>query len=142
MPVKMRIPHETKFPEVIQVPYSSTFVKITAVHMCITFTSKVFKIQRSKTWVRIRFNGTLDLHKYNYFLLTSSSCSAHEPIINPYPGPNESGLHAPTPCFQYPFLYYLTIYALIQQVLSLLQAFLPKSVCVPLFSMYITHIKI
>ena len=42
MLVKMRIPHETKLPSVIQVPYSSMFVKITIVHVCITFTSKVF----------------------------------------------------------------------------------------------------
>ena len=33
---------ETKLPSVIQVPYSSTFVKITTVHMRITFASKVF----------------------------------------------------------------------------------------------------
>ena len=31
-----------KLLSVIQVPYSSTFVKITAVHMLITFASKVF----------------------------------------------------------------------------------------------------
>ena len=42
MLVKTRILHETKLPSVIQVPYSSTFVKITAVHVHITFTSKVF----------------------------------------------------------------------------------------------------
>ena len=42
MLVKTRIPHETKLPSVIQVPYSSTFVKITAVHVRITFVSKVF----------------------------------------------------------------------------------------------------
>ena len=65
MLVKTRIPHETKLPSVIQVPYSSMFVKITAVHMRITFASKVFfKIWRSKTWVRIRFDGALDSHKY------------------------------------------------------------------------------
>ena len=65
MLVKMRIPHETKLPSVIQVPYSSAFIKITAVEVCITFASKVFfKIQRSKTWVRIRFDGALDLCKY------------------------------------------------------------------------------
>ena len=42
MLVKTRNPHETKLPSVIQVPYSSMFVKITAVHMHITFASKVF----------------------------------------------------------------------------------------------------
>ena len=42
MLVKTRIPHETKLPSVIQVPYSSTFVKITTVHVRITFVSKVF----------------------------------------------------------------------------------------------------
>ena len=31
-----------KLPSVIQVPYSSTFVKITIVHVSITFASKVF----------------------------------------------------------------------------------------------------
>ena len=41
MLVKTRIPHETKLPSVIQVPYSSTFVKITVVHVRITFMSKV-----------------------------------------------------------------------------------------------------
>ena len=44
MLMKMRILHETKLPSVIQVPYSSIFVKITAVHVRITFASKmVFK---------------------------------------------------------------------------------------------------
>ena len=42
MLVKARIPHETKLPSVIQVPYSITFVKITAVHVRIIFMSKVF----------------------------------------------------------------------------------------------------
>ena len=42
MLVKTRIPHETKLPSVIQVPYSSMFVKITAVHVRITFVNKVF----------------------------------------------------------------------------------------------------
>ena len=65
MLVKMRILHETKLHSVIQVPYSSTFVKITVVHVLITFASKVFfKIQRSKTWVRIRFDGALYSRKY------------------------------------------------------------------------------
>ena len=41
MLVKTRIPHETKLPSVVQAPYSSTFVKITAVHVSITFASKV-----------------------------------------------------------------------------------------------------
>ena len=65
MLVKMRIPHKIKLSSVIQVPYSSTFFKITAVHVRITFASKVFfKIERSKTWVRIRFDGALDSLKY------------------------------------------------------------------------------
>ena len=55
MLVKMRIPHETKLPGVIQVPYSSTFVKITAVH------------------VRITFDGTLDSHKYSIEVYKSVS---------------------------------------------------------------------
>ena len=42
MLVEMRIPHETKLPSVIQVPYSDTFVKVTTVHVRITFMSKVF----------------------------------------------------------------------------------------------------
>ena len=42
MLVKTRIPHETKLPSVVQVPYSSTFVKITAVHVHITFASRCF----------------------------------------------------------------------------------------------------
>ncbi len=42
MLVKMRILHETKLTSVIRVPYSSAFVKITAVHMHITFASEVF----------------------------------------------------------------------------------------------------
>ena len=42
MLVKTRISHEIKLPSGIQVPYSSTFVKITAVHVRITFASKVF----------------------------------------------------------------------------------------------------
>ena len=66
--VKTRIPHETKLPTVIHVPYSSTFVKITAVHVRITFASKVFfKIERSKTWVHIRYDGALDSCKYGIF---------------------------------------------------------------------------
>ena len=50
MLVKTRIPHETKLPSVIQVPYSSTFVKITALHVC------------------IRFVGALDLRKYGIYV--------------------------------------------------------------------------
>ena len=42
MLVKAWIPHEIKLPSVIQVPHSSTFVKITAVHVHVKFTSKVF----------------------------------------------------------------------------------------------------
>ena len=42
MLVKTRIPHETNLPSVIQVPYSSMSVKITAVQVCIIFGSKVF----------------------------------------------------------------------------------------------------
>ena len=42
MLVKTMILHEIKLPSVIQVPYSGTFVKITAVHVHITFMSKVF----------------------------------------------------------------------------------------------------
>ena len=71
MLVKTRIPHETTLRSVIQVPYSSTFVKITTVHVRIIFTSRVFfKIQRSKTWVRIRFSGTLESHKYSIYCCT------------------------------------------------------------------------
>ena len=51
MLVKTRIPHETKLPSVVQVPYSCTFVKITTVH------------------VRIRFDGALDSHKYGNFAI-------------------------------------------------------------------------
>ena len=42
MLVKTRILHETKLSSVVQVPYSSMFVKITAIHVCITFASKSF----------------------------------------------------------------------------------------------------